>query len=64
MALNIADSDWKPNKINEKEFVRNLKQKKQILFLTGAGMGVASGIPTFRGANGFYDNNKLKNEMT
>ena len=31
-----------------------LKEKKKILVLTGAGMSAASGIPTFRGANGFW----------
>ncbi len=55
MHLNIADPNWKPNKITVKDFVQNLKKNKQVLFLTGAGMSVASGIPTFRGAEGFWD---------
>jgi len=53
--LNVADPNWVPNKINEKQFVQQIKQSKQIIFLTGAGMSVASGISTFRGAKGFWD---------
>ena len=29
--------------------------KKNIMVLTGAGLSAASGIPTFRGANGFWN---------
>ena len=28
--------------------------KKKIMILTGAGLSAASGIPTFRGENGFW----------
>jgi len=28
--------------------------KKNIMILTGAGLSAASGIPTFRGENGFW----------
>lgn len=31
-----------------------LKDAKNILILTGAGLSAASGIPTFRGDNGFW----------
>lgn len=31
-----------------------LKEKKKILVLTGAGISAASGIPTFRGDEGFW----------
>jgi NAD-dependent SIR2 family protein deacetylase len=55
--FNIADPNWKPNKINAKEFVEALKDKKKIMFLTGAGISAASGIPTFRGSNGFWTQN-------
>lgn len=33
-----------------------LKGKKHIAFLTGAGVSRASGVPTFRGAGGYYQN--------
>jgi len=33
-----------------------LKDKKHITFLTGAGMSKASGVPTFRGNDGYYAN--------
>jgi NAD-dependent SIR2 family protein deacetylase len=36
-----------------------LKDKKKILILTGAGMSAASGIPTFRGAKGFWMKEKV-----
>jgi NAD-dependent deacetylase sirtuin 5 len=31
-----------------------LLEKENIVFLTGAGLSAASGIPTFRGAGGFW----------
>lgn len=42
-------------------FVQNLQKSKQIVFLTGAGISAASGIPTFRGAKGFWDKENPKN---
>jgi hypothetical protein len=37
-----------------KEAAMHLKDCKNICILTGAGLSAASGIPTFRGANGFW----------
>jgi NAD-dependent SIR2 family protein deacetylase len=37
-----------------KEAAKYLAGKKNILILTGAGISAASGIPTFRGDNGFW----------
>ena len=62
--LNIADPDWKPHIIKEKEFVMNVKKSKQVMFLTGAGMSVASGISTFRGVNGLWDKENMSKEMS
>jgi NAD-dependent SIR2 family protein deacetylase len=31
-----------------------MKNNKKIAFLTGAGISVASGLPTFRGAGGIW----------
>ena len=31
-----------------------LKESKHLCILTGAGLSAASGVPTFRGANGFW----------
>lgn len=46
--------------MNAKEAAKYLKDCKNIMILTGAGLSAASGIPTFRGDNGFwtktYDN--------
>jgi NAD-dependent deacetylase len=36
-----------------------LKDKQKIIFLTGAGISAASGIPTFRGDNGFWSKEKV-----
>lgn len=44
----------------EQTFLKKLSQAKKIVFFTGAGISAESGIPTFRGANGFW--NKLKPE--
>lgn len=39
---------------NGKEAAMYLKDCKNICILTGAGLSAASGIPTFRGAEGFW----------
>lgn len=39
------------NPNNTAEIIAN---SKNVLFLTGAGLSVASGIPTFRGEGGFW----------
>lgn len=62
--LNMADPDWKPNQIGQKQFVGLLKESKQVMFLTGAGISVASGISTFRGANGYWDRTRAQNPGT
>jgi len=36
-----------------------LKEKKKILVLTGAGISASSGIPTFRGDEGFWTKQNL-----
>ena len=42
-------------------FVQQLKSAKRVLFTTGAGISVASGIPTYRGVGGLYDDDFSKN---
>eukprot|EP00347_Sterkiella_histriomuscorum_P015341 403357388 len=44
----------KPEIISSKDAVKYLVGKKNICILTGAGLSAASGIPTFRGQNGFW----------
>lgn len=39
---------------NKSEFKTLLSQKNNVLFLSGAGVSAESGIPTFRGAGGFW----------
>lgn len=41
------------------EAVKNMlsTKSKEILFVTGAGVSVDSGIPTFRGKDGLYSKN-------
>lgn len=58
--FNVAEVDFEPNRANAKRVADMLKDKKKILVLTGAGMSAASGIPTFRGANGFWKKEKVE----
>ncbi|PID59455.1 MAG: NAD-dependent protein deacylase [Ignavibacteriae bacterium] len=44
----------------DKNFIQKLKDAKQLLFFTGAGISAESGISTFRGKDGLW--NKLKPE--
>ena len=37
--------------------VKAMMGHEEILFVTGAGVSVGSGIPTFRGQNGLYTKN-------
>ena len=41
-----------------------IKNCKHIAFLTGAGISVASGIPTFRGKGGFWTKDGNEYEAT
>ena len=41
-------------------FARLLKQSPRILCLVGAGLSAPSGIPTWRGTNGLWNNLELK----
>ncbi len=38
----------------KKPLIESLRNSKNLLFLTGAGISAASGIPTFRGKGGFW----------
>jgi NAD-dependent SIR2 family protein deacetylase len=40
--------------VSPQEAAKHLIGKKNIMILTGAGLSAASGIPTFRGAKGFW----------
>ena len=42
------------SKCDKAEFKFLLSQAKNIIFLTGAGCSAESGVPTFRGAGGFW----------
>ena len=44
----------KPQKVSAEEAAKYLVGKKNIMIITGAGLSAASGIPTFRGDNGFW----------
>ncbi len=54
----------KPLQTTAKDAVKYLKGKKNIMILTGAGLSAASGIPTFRGANGFWTQKNIYNGYT
>ena len=51
---NIDEYKNKPKIMTSKQAATLLEGKKKILILTGAGISAASGIPTFRGENGFW----------
>lgn len=40
--------------VNEDAVAQVLRRSKKVVFLTGAGISAESGIPTFRGADGFW----------
>ena len=52
--MNVADPNFEPNHVTANQVAGMLKDKKKILVLTGAGISAASGIPTFRGSDGFW----------
>lgn len=43
-----------PTKASAKSAAEAISNCKKIMLLTGAGISVASGIPTFRGEGGFW----------
>ena len=51
---NEEDYTHKPCIATATEAAKYLIGKKHIAILTGAGLSAASGIPTFRGDNGFW----------
>ena len=44
-----------PRIVSSKDAAKFMVGKKNIMILTGAGLSAASGIPTFRGDNGFWN---------
>lgn len=53
-----------PHVADIEEVSEQLIKKNNIVILTGAGISVASGIPTFRGKEGFWTVNEEKNQST
>ena len=55
-----APEDYKerPRQMTAKKAAKLLLGKKKITLLTGAGISAASGIPTFRGQDGFWKDAK------
>jgi len=52
------------NSIKELNIIaEHLRSAKRILFITGAGMSADSGLPTYRGIGGLYNNRLTKEEM-
>lgn len=54
MGVIVEEPDYKPEKKTAEEASQLLKDKKNIIILTGAGLSAASGIPTFRGNGGLW----------
>ncbi len=47
----------------QQEICDHLRNAKRILFITGAGMSADSGLPTYRGIGGLYNNENTDDEM-
>ena len=58
--MTVAEPGFEPNHADAYKVAYMLKDKKKILILTGAGMSAASGIPTFRGDDGFWRKEKVE----
>ena len=66
-AYKVADQSQlkhKPIQASAIEAANYLKGCKNIMILTGAGLSAASGIPTFRGANGFWTQKNFEDEYS
>mmetsp|Transcript_33336 Transcript_33336/g.24075 ORF Transcript_33336/g.24075 Transcript_33336/m.24075 type:complete len:87 (+) Transcript_33336:270-530(+) len=48
------DMTHQPKKVSPTEAAKYMLKSKKIFILSGAGLSAASGIPTFRGNNGFW----------
>lgn len=48
------DMTHKPEKLSPIEATKHMLKSKKFMILSGAGLSAASGIPTFRGNNGFW----------
>lgn len=47
-----------------KQVAEILRHSRSIMFITGAGMSAESGLPTYRGLNGLYNNQLTEDGMT
>lgn len=52
--LRYKPEELVPSNSTIKQLASLIQQKKRIVFLTGAGLSVASGLPTFRGSGGLW----------
>lgn len=52
------------NKTEQIQWIADyLQDKKSLLFITGAGVSAESGLPTYRGIGGLYDDKLTKDDM-
>ncbi len=47
----------------QEEIINHMRSAQRILFITGAGMSADSGLPTYRGIGGLYNNENTDDDM-
>lgn len=48
------DYEYLPKEVSMAEAVKEMMKYDHVMFLTGAGISAASGVPTFRGTGGWW----------
>ena len=59
--IETQDPDFVSHIGTTKEIANLIKKKKKVIFMTGAGVSAASGIPTFRDNDGYWTKKRLEN---